>query len=99
MGLWHLYVTTLQPLTSRQSKIHRTKPCRHALFTQLATTEAVLIMLKAFFKISDDKLTLQNAVEVMETEGTTKVGKETVYGSTASATTAGALKMGQETKA
>ena len=57
MGLRHLKIETLTPPTSRQSKIHRTKLCGHALFTHLAMTEAVLIMLKAFFKIGDDKLT------------------------------------------
>ena len=100
VSLRHAHVKMPHPATSRQSKIHRTEPCvdTHYLLSWQWLRQCWL--LKALFKISDDKLTFRNAAEVVvETEGATKVGKESVYRSRASAITVPALKMGHETEA
>ena len=51
-------------------------------------------MLEALFKIQDDELTFQKAVDVaVETEDAAKVAKEMVCGSKASASTTPVLKV------
>ena len=57
-------------------------------------------VLKALFKIKDDQLTFQKAVQVaVETEDAAKVAKETIHGSKAAPTTAPVFKMSQGKRA
>ena len=57
-------------------------------------------VLKALFKIKDDQLTFQKAVQVaVETEDAAKVAKETIHGSKAASTTAPVFKMSQGKRA
>lgn len=71
-------------------------PQDEAMRTRFICSVGNEAVLKAVFKISDDELTFNKAVQVaVETEDAAKVAKETVHGSKASATTP-VLKMSQK---